>query len=119
MLNALRLARIRKRVVPGQSTVTLHARDRSNDNTATFTQYTIAEAQRRPLTSDEMMASGITVSGHQSAIFLLWQEILTAAGAPTPREGDKITDADGNTWHVQRNAVHLLGQAHHLTCERA
>lgn len=126
MLDQFQLASVYTRCVPGLQSASLLVRDRTNDATATYAAYVLANAQRRPMTAEERHLASMEASGVEGCVWLLWRDDLTATGAPDPREGDIVADstrlapAGGpQNWTIKRVDLHLLGEAHSCTCERA
>lgn len=96
-------------IMPGKEAVTLRVRVVPNLVT-TFNSYTLSEAkwftQQRQHGGPE---NGVPVTQRQ---WLLWDEVLDDAGAPEPKHGDFIVQADGTTWIIQSVGTDMFGNDH-------
>ena len=81
-------------IMPGQEAVTLQSRLTRETG---YTSYAYAHAQRKPAKRNELMMAGATV-GEEWISFALYK----TTEAVTPKNGDKITDADAVIWQVKK-----------------
>lgn len=103
--------------VPMMEPMTL--RSRTSNAAATFTDYAIPRAKRRPLRLQERQLGGGLLSD-DTMLIEVWLDALTAAGAPVPKSGDVWVDAAGDSWVIIPDGVDqgLMDQRYNTHCQR-
>lgn len=103
-----------RRLMPQKEAITFRSRNISQPAATTFTDYLIPQAKQFAVT--------VAHEGPDSTTpvlrcdWLLWAELLEAAGAPDPKGGDRIVQADGTTWVVKEKNNGMFGNDYRLSC---
>lgn len=103
---------------PQVETITLNSRG-SSDAAATYTDYTIRHAKKRPASLSEESHGAIRHDGLRAMNWQIWQDALDAVTAPAPKVGDKITDSSGTEWRVESVQVRMFENLFDCSCHEA
>ncbi len=112
MLNHATTRRLR-RIMPGKEPITFRSRNYAANSTP-FTDYLLAQAKQfKGVTTHEGPDNSVPVT---RCTWLLWAELIEAAQAPAPKNGDMIVQADGTAWIVKSRDVKMFDNDYGLEC---
>ena len=95
-------------LMPDLQSVTYHPRSGGGFGSSV----SVSKSEKRWVTTREMASGNAKISG-ADVVWHVWSDEVA-----TPREGDKIVDAEGVTWMVKYVSTELLGTRHRLYCAK-
>jgi hypothetical protein len=121
MIDRLWASGVHSRCVPGMESGTFRSRA-SGDPADTYTDYPLAKLKLKKLKKEDIQTligypSNLAYLALRSRVCQVWQEHLTAAGAPDPKVDDLFV-VGGITWVVKSVDHKMLNEVHNCLVER-